>query len=250
MTELIPRYVRDRDALARRCGLSVSRAIQEDGEERRTRKRWIVSRWRGSIEELRATGLFGNWRPTPKRKAFWSSSMYGGVDIEIQDRTVMATWSDEAPVTLLRFEHVEATICSYFLAGDGNDIPDSYHETLKVYGSAEELITTQFVPIVWLPKKARKTTHWRNGIQCVICPQVNGSYLCSFSRRISERPERNQTREYVRALVGLAIRERDAASTRFMCGIHDLIKGTLTLRDGAYGEPGGDTSDELEDDDE
>jgi hypothetical protein len=220
--QLVPRYIMDRDTIAKSCGLAVTRHItEEDKDQFGVPSRTIVTVWSGTIKQVRSTGFFADSLSEPKRQAWWISRNLGfHGNLTKNGKTFTLKFEELLPAALFSFARgVEVSMYRQRYCDQAHSLG---FETIEVYGSADSLLKAGIVMDAWLP---RKKFMKRNGdyfsVSCQVRRQPNGLYLCLFERYIEGDFEVEFTRGRAKALFDFAIGKRDAAFTRFLTTLYE-----------------------------
>ena len=209
---ITPRYVLERDAIAERAGLQVSRKLDagEDGSRR------IHTVWRGTRQQFRKTGLFSH-SYFPKRECrAYVACLRDTCQIERpRDGRYAATWSDHEP----------AKIATY----PGNrdieiiwQLPDWYsdstgQEIIELCGSGSDLVAEGLLPQKRLPdKRCLKEGGSILAVEWCAIRMPSGTIKYNIKRHIGPGFEPSYTLERARLLIALANGERDPAFQRFL----------------------------------
>lgn len=89
--DLIPSYVQDRNAAARRAGLAVHVAIGE--------RKHLVSTWRGTAEQFKASGMRIKVPPAITYQRWVRSPYIGGLYLRREGNDYVADIGDDLPVS-------------------------------------------------------------------------------------------------------------------------------------------------------
>lgn len=208
----IPRYIIERDSVAKRAGLKISREFDagEDGS------RCIHTAWYGTRQQFRATSLFGHsYFPKQECRAFCTCLRDACQIKRPRNGRYVATWSNREA----------AKIAAY--PGDRNieivwHAPDWYDkhsgvEVIVLCGSELDLVAEGLLQQRRLPEKR----NWKEGgsmlsLSWCVMRLPSGAIKYEINRRIERGFEPSYTLERARLLIALANGEHDPAFQRFL----------------------------------
>lgn len=207
---ITPRYVLERDAVAERAGLQVSRKLdEEDGSH------LIRTVWCGTSRQFRATGLFSS-SFFPKLECFaYVVSLRDCRVKRPRDGIYTATWSDHEPAKIATYpgnRNIEIVWRAPDWHSDNNG-----QEIIELCGSGPDLVAERLLPQQRLPDKR----YWKCGgsilaVEWRTTRLRSGAIKYEIKRHIETGFKPSYTLERARLLIAWANGERDPAFQRFL----------------------------------